>query len=131
MFKTYEVFQDISALFILVPAILGLKGNLDMCLASRLSTQANLGKLEDRKEIFKMVVGNIGLVQVRLCKYFMIFGLIRNIISGPGNSSGMFGCHFRCFRICSNRGKLQMERFPFVNHIQCVNCHFIMFYFRY
>lgn len=62
--KTYEVFQDISALFILVPAILGLKGNLDMCLASRLSTQANLGKLNDRKEIFKMVVGNIGLVQV-------------------------------------------------------------------
>lgn len=59
------MFQDVSALFILVPAILGLKGNLDMCLASRLSTQANLGKMKSRNEIFKMVVGNIALVQVQ------------------------------------------------------------------
>lgn len=36
-----------------------------MCLASRLSTQSNLGKLKSRAEIFKMVSGNIGLVQVQ------------------------------------------------------------------
>lgn len=60
-----EVFQDVRALYILVPAILGLKGNLDMCLASRLSTQSNLGKLKSRSEIFKMVSGNISLVQVQ------------------------------------------------------------------
>lgn len=44
---------------------MGLKGNLDMCLASRLSTQVNLGKMDSKQEIFKMVVGNIGLVQVQ------------------------------------------------------------------
>lgn len=35
----WEVFEKINELFILVPALLGLKGNLEMTLASRLSTQ--------------------------------------------------------------------------------------------
>lgn len=42
-----------------------MKGNLDMTLASRLSTQANLGKMISTKEIMHMVVGNIALVQVQ------------------------------------------------------------------
>lgn len=56
--------MKIDALFILVPAIIGLKGNLDMCLASRLSTQANLGNMVGKREIMKMIIGNISLVQV-------------------------------------------------------------------
>lgn len=36
-----------------------------MCLASRLSTQANLGNMTTRREILSMVVGNIALVQVQ------------------------------------------------------------------
>lgn len=35
----WGVFRSISELFILIPALLGLKGNLEMTLASRLSTQ--------------------------------------------------------------------------------------------
>lgn len=58
------MFHEIRALYILVPALLGLKGNLDMCLASRLSTQANLGNMKKKKEVLKMIIGNIGLVQV-------------------------------------------------------------------
>ena len=57
--------MEISELFILVPALLGLKGNLDMCLASRLSTQVNLGNMNSRKEVIRMIVGNIALVQVQ------------------------------------------------------------------
>lgn len=64
-FQHWEVFQSIPELFILVPALLGLKGNLDMTLASRLSTQANLGNMESGKEIVHMVIGNISLVQVQ------------------------------------------------------------------
>lgn len=63
--QRWKVFAHISELFILVPALLGLKGNLDMCLASRLSTQANLGRMTCRRDIIHMIVGNIALVQVQ------------------------------------------------------------------
>jgi solute carrier family 41 len=37
-----NVFKEITEIYILVPALLGLKGNLEMTLASRLSTQVYL-----------------------------------------------------------------------------------------
>ena len=36
------MYEDINELFILVPALLGLKGNLEMTLASRLSTAVSV-----------------------------------------------------------------------------------------
>merc|ERR1719217_1916898 len=59
----YPVFQDIHELFILVPPLLGLKGNLEMTLASRLSTACNLGKLDCKKTAASMILGNLILVQ--------------------------------------------------------------------
>jgi solute carrier family 41 len=59
----WEVFKKVSQVFILVPALLGLKGNLEMTLASRLSTAANLGLLDSFENQWKMSVGNIALVQ--------------------------------------------------------------------
>ncbi|KAK0064111.1 solute carrier family 41 member 1 isoform X1 [Biomphalaria pfeifferi] len=50
----WTVFTQVKEIFILVPALLGLKGNLEMTLASRLSTQANLGHMDSRKELLKM-----------------------------------------------------------------------------
>ncbi|XP_026846151.1 solute carrier family 41 member 1 isoform X2 [Drosophila persimilis] len=63
--EKWYVFKNVSELFILVPALLGLKGNLDMCLASRLSTQVNLGNMTSRQNVVRMIVGNIALVQVQ------------------------------------------------------------------
>jgi solute carrier family 41 len=63
-FQNWTVFKEVSSLLILVPPLLGLKGNLDSCLASRLSTQANLGNMKSWREIWKMLVGNIAVVQV-------------------------------------------------------------------
>ncbi|KAF3854569.1 hypothetical protein F7725_022624 [Dissostichus mawsoni] len=40
--QSWDVFQEITELFILVPAVLGMKGNLEMTLASRLSTAVSL-----------------------------------------------------------------------------------------
>ncbi|CAG7821212.1 unnamed protein product, partial [Allacma fusca] len=59
----WEVFVIIPEIFILVPALLGLKGNLEMTLASRLSTQANLGNMDNPKSQWNMTVANLSLVQ--------------------------------------------------------------------
>ncbi|XP_015187005.1 PREDICTED: solute carrier family 41 member 3-like isoform X2 [Polistes dominula] len=95
----WQVFQAISELLILVPALLGLKGNLDMCLASRLSTQANLGNMNRLREIMKMIIGNIALVQIQaivaaiLVAIFAIsVGTIQTAVHGDdgGNPSEPF-----------------------------------------
>lgn len=39
------MFQTITEVFILVPALVGLKGNLEMTLASRLSTAVSVNKV--------------------------------------------------------------------------------------
>lgn len=57
----WPVFNQISEVYILVPALLGLKGNLEMTLASRLSTNAHLGHLATH--IGALVVGNLCLIQ--------------------------------------------------------------------
>ncbi|XP_064605028.1 solute carrier family 41 member 1-like [Liolophura sinensis] len=61
----WQVFKTVPEVFILVPALLGLKGNLEMTLASRLSTQANLGNMDSRKEQLKMIGGNLALTQAQ------------------------------------------------------------------
>ncbi|GIY44774.1 solute carrier family 41 member 1 [Caerostris darwini] len=59
----WTVFQSVTELFILVPTLLGLKGNLEMTLASRVSTQANLGNLDSMKQKWQMSWGNMALIQ--------------------------------------------------------------------
>ena len=60
----WDMFVHIPAIFTLIPALLGLKGNLEMTLASRFSTQVNVGKIRDRKTTLSAVLGNIALTQV-------------------------------------------------------------------
>uniref|UniRef100_A0A8C1EN18 Solute carrier family 41 member n=1 Tax=Cyprinus carpio carpio TaxID=630221 RepID=A0A8C1EN18_CYPCA len=52
-------------IFILVPALLGLKGNLEMTLASRLSTAVNVGKMDSPIEKWNLIIGNLALKQVQ------------------------------------------------------------------
>lgn len=59
----WPVYRVVSEVFILVPALLGLKGNLEMTLASRLSTHANLGHMDSPKEQWSMIIGNLSLIQ--------------------------------------------------------------------
>jgi len=58
----WPVFTEVGVI-IMVPALLGLKGNLEMTLASRLSTACNLGKLDCKKTAASMILGNLILVQ--------------------------------------------------------------------
>ncbi|KAM4523819.1 solute carrier family 41 member 2 [Fundulus diaphanus] len=61
----WEAFRFITEIFILVPALLGLKGNLEMTLASRLSTAVNVGKMDSPIEKWNLIIGNLALKQVQ------------------------------------------------------------------
>lgn len=71
----WPVYQVVSEVYILVPALLGLKGNLEMTLASRLSTQANLGQMDTRKQQWTLIVGNLALIQCQA----MVVGLLASL----------------------------------------------------
>jgi len=75
--KEMNVFKEITEIYILVPALLGLKGNLEMTLASRLSTQANIGNMDKRTELKQMIIGNIVLTQLQA----IIVGFLAAIVS--------------------------------------------------
>ncbi|XP_017845984.1 solute carrier family 41 member 3 [Drosophila busckii] len=72
--EDWRVYREMNELFVLVPALCGLKGNLDMCVASRFSTQSNIGNLQDCKVIRQLVIGNLALVQVQaiVCSMLLV-----------------------------------------------------------
>jgi len=61
--QSWPVFTQVEPMMVMVPALLGLKGNLEMTLASRLSTASNMGKLDCRDDATSMILGNLVLVQ--------------------------------------------------------------------
>ncbi|XP_067129804.1 solute carrier family 41 member 1-like isoform X2 [Centruroides vittatus] len=76
--------MEVSELFIVVPALLGLKGNLEMTLASRLSTQANLGNLDSVRNVLIMGWGNMALKLAQATIMGLItaaFAVIMNLVN--------------------------------------------------
>ncbi|XP_065910900.1 solute carrier family 41 member 1-like [Dysidea avara] len=59
----WPLFDEVSELYIVVPALLGLKGNLEMTLASRLSTASNCGELDNSSSRWSIIFGNMSLIQ--------------------------------------------------------------------
>jgi solute carrier family 41 len=59
----WKVFDKLEELFLLLPALLGLKGNLQMTLASRLSTHSHLGHLQTTEDLLGLTCANLSLNQ--------------------------------------------------------------------
>lgn len=131
LFQDWPVFRAISQLFILVPSLLGLKGNLDMCLASRLSTQANLGNMHDLREIVKMIVGNIALVQIQAIVAAVLVSIFAVVVDAIAEGSAytfkwnnclllatasVCTATSSCFILGKNHYRMQIK-FPFTIYI--------------
>lgn len=77
----WPVFKEVTEVFILVPALLGLKGNLEMTLASRLSTAVRRVPLEDKKVTKKTVLilaGDQGYFNTALTFAELHIGTMKN-----------------------------------------------------
>lgn len=59
----WDVYGDYDELFLLLPALLGLKGNLQMTLASRFSTHSHLGHIQTKEDLFQLTCANLSLNQ--------------------------------------------------------------------
>lgn len=59
----WEVFTKVDEIYIMLPALLGLKGNLQLTLASRFSTQYQLGNIQDLGDMLRLASANIALNQ--------------------------------------------------------------------
>jgi len=59
----WVVFEKIDEFFLLLPALLGLKGNLQMTLASRFSTHSHLGHLQTQDDLLGLTCANLSLNQ--------------------------------------------------------------------
>ncbi|XP_051157276.1 solute carrier family 41 member 1-like isoform X1 [Leptopilina boulardi] len=81
------VFEKVNELMILVPALLGLKGNLEMTLASRLSTQANLGHMDTPKQQWYMIVGNLVLIQCQAIVVGFLGSVVAIVMGAIRNSA--------------------------------------------
>lgn len=80
----WPAFQNVTELFIVVPPLLGLKGNLEMTLAARLSTQANLGNMDTRRQRWGIALGNMALVQLQACVLSLlssVFAIVMGLAS--------------------------------------------------
>ncbi|KAG0295690.1 hypothetical protein BGZ96_011157 [Linnemannia gamsii] len=71
----WPVFLEISELIILIPILLNLKGNLEMNLASRLSTACNMGLLDSPSSRNAFIKGNLALLQLQSLTVGSVAGL--------------------------------------------------------
>lgn len=61
--KDWPVYSAYRELFVLIPPLLGLNGNLEMTLVARMSTQVNLDRLNTVKSQLRQAAANMALLQ--------------------------------------------------------------------
>ncbi|KAI8357970.1 hypothetical protein B0O80DRAFT_271566 [Mortierella sp. GBAus27b] len=101
----WQVFIDISELIILIPILLNLKGNLEMNLASRLSTASNMGLLDQRTSRNAFIKGNLGLLQLQSLTVGSVAGLfsfgLGAIVHPTTNNAGEIALIMTASMLCA------------------------------
>uniref|UniRef100_A0A915E547 SLC41A/MgtE integral membrane domain-containing protein n=1 Tax=Ditylenchus dipsaci TaxID=166011 RepID=A0A915E547_9BILA len=85
----WQFLSEVPEAMILVPALLGLKGNLEMTLASRLSTIANLGLMDQKRQQFDVWTSNVSLIQAQAITVSLIAATIAVVSGGQYNLSSI------------------------------------------
>ena len=86
----WPVFEENTAYFMAIPMLLGLKGSLDMTLASRLATASHSGFMDDKKRTRKIIIASLALVQVQAIACALITSIASIIISSLSKGSFEF-----------------------------------------
>lgn len=83
--KDWRVFVNVRELFVLIPPLLGLNGNLEQTLVARLGTQANLGHMNSLRTSLDSLLANVALLQCQstvastvACIFATFKGLVLN-----------------------------------------------------
>lgn len=79
--QTWSVFEALPQYEIMVSAFLGLVGNIETTLASRLSTHANLGTLDRPSTLKEILTGNLLLVECQASTVGLFAGLMALLMS--------------------------------------------------
>ncbi|CAN7939924.1 unnamed protein product, partial [Ixodes hexagonus] len=90
--KDWRVFLEVPELMVMVPPLLGLKGNLEMTLACRIPVlrvfrQANLGRMETRSAQLSIASGNLALIQCQATVAGLVAALLAIAKSFVSNGS--------------------------------------------
>ncbi|XP_075739144.1 solute carrier family 41 member 1-like [Rhipicephalus microplus] len=85
--KEWPVYVIVHHIFVVIPPLLGLSGNLEQTLVARLSTQANLGNLNRVREQLPMIFANIALLQCQstvatflTCSFAVLKGFVMSTV---------------------------------------------------
>ncbi|KAJ2635524.1 hypothetical protein GGF40_003558 [Coemansia sp. RSA 1286] len=90
--QNYPAFDQIPALFIMVPVMLNLKSNTELNMSTRMSTLANLGVFDNKTEGIKAIRSNLELLLLQSTVVGTSVGLISTILSlVPSSSSSSNG----------------------------------------
>ncbi|KAI9485724.1 MAG: hypothetical protein EXX96DRAFT_546222 [Benjaminiella poitrasii] len=96
-FQHWDVFLKTPELFILLPILLNLKGNLEMNLAARFSTSSNLGELDFGPARKSFIIGNLSLLQVQSIVSGAVAGIASfalGLITKPDSSTSYYEMMF-------------------------------------
>ncbi|PAV77182.1 hypothetical protein WR25_15061 isoform B [Diploscapter pachys] len=91
--QNWSFLTQMEEAFVLIPPLLGLKGNLEMTLASRLGTWTNLGLLKTKKQQLKIFISSVALDQAQAIIVAFLAAIIASGLYKLGANGGDFTWH--------------------------------------